>query len=79
MQTADALDRAHRSSVLHRDVKPKNMMLTRDGLKVLDFGLDIFGFRCVVYDMVTGNRAFDGKTCASVVAAIVVLDPAKKN
>src|SRR6202162_3926226 len=39
MQIADALDRAHRSNVVHRDLKPGNIMLTATGAKLLDFGL----------------------------------------
>ena len=39
IEIGDAVDRAHRAGVTHRDLKPGNIMLTRDGAKVLDFGL----------------------------------------
>jgi serine/threonine-protein kinase len=38
-EIADALDKAHRQNIVHRDLKPGNIMLTRSGLKLLDFGL----------------------------------------
>src|SRR3989442_7408255 len=38
-QIADGLDKAHRSGVVHRDLKPGNIMLTSTGAKLLDFGL----------------------------------------
>jgi tRNA A-37 threonylcarbamoyl transferase component Bud32 len=38
-QIADALDKAHKQGIIHRDLKPGNVMLTRSGVKLLDFGL----------------------------------------
>ena len=39
IQITDALDKAHRQGIVHRDLKPGNVMLTRSGVKLLDFGL----------------------------------------
>ncbi len=39
VEIADALDKAHRQGIVHRDLKPANVMLTRSGVKLLDFGL----------------------------------------
>src|SRR5256885_5613748 len=122
-QIADGLDKAHRSSVVHRDLKPGNIMLTPSGAKLLDFGLakpaaapvsaatltavqagpvteegtivgtfqymspeqvqgkevdgrsDIFSLGAVLYEMVTGKQAFEGKSQLSVASAILEKEP----
>jgi serine/threonine protein kinase len=123
IEIAEALHEAHRAGVVHRDLKPGNIMLTRHGAKLMDFGLarivrhplrgvaedpstamteehqltragtllgtvpymapeqldgneadarsDIFALGSVLFEMITGRRAFTGESQARLISAIM--------
>jgi serine/threonine-protein kinase len=125
-QIAEALEAAHERGVIHRDLKPGNIMLADGKVKVLDFGLakaydgrsgnidltnsptlvsmaatsagvilgtaaymspeqakgrpvdrrtDIFAFGCVLYEMLTAKRAFDGEDVTDILGAVLRVEP----
>jgi len=56
-QIADALEKAHRAAIVHRDLKPANIMLTKSGVKLLDFGLAKLRGPSLPASMTTVERA----------------------
>lgn len=60
---ADALDQAHRRGIVHRDLKPGNVMLTKSGVKLLDFGL-----ARTVTPALYGGSFSEGKTFTAAAA-----------
>jgi len=115
LQMVSALEAAHRRGILHRDLKPGNIMVTREGTaKLLDFGLarfvgmdadatrteegmvvgtaaymspeqaqgqpldarsDVFSLGAVLYEMLSGSRAFGGSSAADALSRVLRDDP----
>ena len=106
----NALDYAHKQGVIHKDVKPSNIMVNSEGAaKITDFGIaqitektaelgvfgtpsymspeqaedrevgtqsDVFSLGCVLYELLTGVRAFQGNNQFAIMYKIIHKDPA---
>ena len=72
MQTADALDEAHRAGIIHRDVKSSNLIVTERGMvKMLDFGLVKLVEENIPVDSADPTVAIGGQTAVGVVLGTV--------
>ncbi|HKA17437.1 MAG TPA: protein kinase [Blastocatellia bacterium] len=72
MQTADALEEAHKAGIIHRDVKSSNLIITERGMvKMLDFGLAKVIQENISIDSADPTVAIGGKTAVGVVLGTV--------
>jgi serine/threonine protein kinase len=71
IEIAEALEEAHRQGIVHRDLKPANVMLTRNGAKLLDFGIAKIRARLASEEQPTATAAV-GTTAAEATGAGVI-------